>query len=182
MGAKIWKWWSVFLLLILTPAAYVFNPDIVVTPYLRSCGYGNFFIFLVSGSSGTLEMIVWFVGWGGLVGLIAGWFKEDINFAKKIAGEIKKDGHIDSIKIYFTKKYEKYNERACKLAKGFKIGSYFGFFWVGFWPIPGPRVLGDFVCGTTKNKKLLFALCAGNLVKTACLIYAWNKLFSFFGH
>jgi len=175
------KWWPVFLLIFLTPLAYLFNPDLIITPTLRNRGYENIVILIISGTVGTTEMLLWYLGWGGITGLILDWFKEDINFAKKIAGEMKRDGYIDGAKIFFTRKHRKLNEKADRLMQGLRVGSYFGFFWIGFWPTPGPRVIGDFICGTTRRKSAFFALCMGNFLKTAYLVFAWDKVFSWFG-
>lgn len=178
---KLWKFWPAMLLLVLTPAAFFFHPDAVVTPFLRAKGFKTLTMLLISGLVGTVEMVLWYIGWGGIRNLIARWFEEDINFVKKIAGEMKKDGYLDWIKVYIVQKYKKLNDRADKLMSGLKVGGYLGFFGLGFWPILGPRMVGDFICGTTKWKGGLIVLCIGNVIKTACLIFAWNEIFSFFG-
>lgn len=170
------------MLLALTPVAYFFNPDVVITPALRLKGFQNITILIISGTIGSVEMFIWYIGWGGIANLIKKWFEDDLNFAKKIAGEMKRDGYLDEIKIRFTKKYKKLDEKTNKLLRGLKMGGCFSFFWIGFWPTPGPRVVGDFFCGTTKRRGAFIALCAGNFLKTAYLIFAWDKVFSFFGH
>lgn len=178
---KLWKLWPVFLLIILIPVAYLFNPDLVITPTLRAKGFNNFTILMASGIVGATEMFLWYIGWGGISDLVTKWFEEDVNFAKKIAGEMKRDGYIDGIKIYFTIKYKRLNEKADKLKKGLKATSYLTFFGIGFWPTLGPRVVGDFICGTGKWSRCFMFLCVGNFIKTAYYIFAWDKLFSFFG-
>lgn len=178
---KFWKWWPVLLLLILVPVAFLFNPDGVITPLLRAKGFKTGTILIISGGVGTTDMLLWYIGWGGIRNLVIRWFEEDVDFAKKIAGEMKRDGQIDGIKIYFTRKYKKLSDRADKLRKGLRAGSYLSFFWLGFWPTPGPRVIGDFICGTTKLKRCFIALCLGNFIKTSYLLFAWDKAFSFFG-
>lgn len=178
---RMWRWWSVFLLLILAPVAYLFHPDGVVTPLLRAKGFRNFVILMVSGTLGTIEMLLWYLGWGGIRRQIAEWFREDVNFAKKVAGKIKREGYVDWVKIHFTRKYKILDEKATKLVKGLKVGSYLGFFLLGCWPTPGPRMVGDFICGTTGWKGGLIVLCIGNFIKTFYLVFAWDKVFSFFG-
>ncbi len=178
---KWWKLWPVFLLLLLTPIAVLFNPDHVVTPTLRVQGFKSVMILMVSGTVGTVEMFLWYIGWGGIRGLIAGWFEEDVNFAKKIAGDMKSGGYVDEAKIHFTRRYKKLKEKADKLKKGLRATSYLAFFGIGFWPIWGPRVVGDFICGTARWKWCFVALCIGNFVKTAGYVFAWDKIFSFFG-
>ena len=130
------KWWPVFLLLALFPAAYFLNPDGVITPALRFKGINNGVILIVSGTVGTVEMILWFLGWGGVTDLIAGWLRDDVNFARKIAGEVKKDGYVDGVKVYFARKHKKLTEKADKLWTGLKAGSYLTFFAVGCLPTP----------------------------------------------
>ena len=177
---KLWKWWTVFLLLFLFPAAYFFNPDVVIIPALKIKGLQSLTILVIAGTFGAVEMLLWYLAWGGLGNLVAGWFTEDVNFAKKIAGEMKRDGYFDGIKIYFTKKYKKLGERADKLKKGLRASGYLAFLGLGCWPIPGPRMVGDFICGTARWKGCLIALCIGNFIKTAGYVFAWNKVFSFF--
>lgn len=178
---KLLELWPVILLAVLVPIAYAFNPDLVVTPLLRSQGYDNWMILVMAGSVGTAEMILWYLGWRGISDLVKKWFVDDINFAKKVTGEMKKDGYLDWIKIHFTRKYKKLNEKAGKLLKGLKMSSYLGFLGLGFWPGPGPRIIGDFICGTTKWKGGLVALCIGNIIKTACFVFAWDRMFLFLG-
>src|SRR3989344_3070135 len=140
---RMWRWWSVFLLLILAPVAYLFHPDGVVTPLLRAKGFRNFVILMVSGTLGTIEMLLWYLGWGGIRRQIAEWFEEDVNFAKKVAGEMKREGYIDWVKIHFTRKYQKLCNKADTIKRGLKAGGYAAFFYLGVWPTWGPRVIGD---------------------------------------
>ena len=112
---------------------------------------------------------------------MASWFEEDVNFAKKVAGEMKREGYIDWVKIHFTRKYQKLCNKADTIKRGLKAGGYAAFFYLGVWPTWGPRVIGDFICGTAKWRGCFMALCIGNLIKTSCLVFAWHWVFSFFG-
>lgn len=132
---------------------------------------------VITGAIGTVDMVFWYIGWGGIADLLKSWFKDDINFAKKVAGEMKKDGYLDSIKIYFARKYYKLDSKLEKIGKAFKIGTYFGVFASGVIPAPGFRVLADFLCGTTKWRSGLFVLCLGNAIKTAVVVFSWGLIF-----
>ena len=71
--------------------------------------------------------------------------------------------------------------KAEKLKKGLKATSYLAFFGIGFWPIWGPRMVGDFICGNAKWRNCFIALSVGNFIKTTYLVFAWDKVFSFLG-
>lgn len=125
-------------------------------------------------------MIAWYMGWGRISALIKEWYKEDINFAKKVGKQMESDGYIDWLKVHFARKHEKLNNKLKSVIKAVKISGCITMFGFGVWPTWGPRTLGDFLCGTTKWRMGLIALCVGNLIKTAGFIYAWDGIFRFF--
>lgn len=58
-------------------------------------------------------------------------------------------------------------------------GSYFMAFWVGVTPLPGPRMVSDIWCGTTRWKKGFIVVAFGNFIKTFGFVYGlWSWLFS----
>ena len=91
------------------------------------------------------------------------------------------DGYVDWLKVYFARRHEKFENKLNGILKAVKIGGWFTMFGFGLWPIWGPRMLGDFLCGTTRWRAGLIALCIGNLIKTVGFIFAWNGMFKFFG-
>ena len=175
------KLWPLFMLIALTPIATLFHSDTVQIPYFRSLGFQGWLLFLVVGCNETIQMVAWYVGWGRISTLIKEWYKEDINFAKKVGKQMRADGYVDWLKVYFARRHEKFDNKLNGILKAVKIGGWFTMFGFGLWPIWGPRMLGDFLCGTTRWRAGLIALCIGNLIKTVGFIFAWNGMFKFFG-
>lgn len=175
------KLWPLFMLVALTPIATLFHADTVQIPYFKLQGIHGWRLFFLVGGNETGQMVLWYVGWGRISTLIKEWYKEDINFAKKVGKQMKTDGYVDWFKVYFARKHEKLGNKLGSIVKAVKIGGCLTMLGFGLWPVLGPRMLGDFLCGTTKWRAGLIALCIGNLVKTAGFIYAWDGIFKLFG-
>lgn len=175
------KLWPIFMLAVLTPVAVLFHSDTVQIPYFKSLGVHGWKLFFLVGGNETVQMIAWYIGWSRISTLVKEWYKEDINFAQKVGKQMKADGYIDWLKVYFARKHKKLGEKLGSIVKAIKIGGLFTMLGLGIWPIWGPRMLGDFLCGTTKWRAGLIALCVGNLIKTVGFIYAWDGIFKFFG-
>lgn len=165
------------MLAALAPMAVLFHSDTVQIPFFKSRGIHNWTLFLLVGSNETIQMFVWYIGWSKISTLIKEWYREDINFAQKVGKKMKADGYEDWLKIHFARKHEKLNLKLNSIIRAVKMGGIVTMIGFGVWPTWGPRMLGDFLCGTTKWKMGLVALCIGNLVKTIGFIFAWNEIF-----
>lgn len=169
------------MLVALTPVALLFHADTVQIPYFKSLGFSGWPLFLMVGSNETVQMVAWYIGWGRVSVLIKEWYEEDINFAKKVARQMKADGYVDWAKVHFAIKHNKLKNKLNGIVKAVRVGGVITMLGFGIWPTWGPRMIGDFLCGTTKWRAGLVALCVGNLVKTVGFIFAWNEVFRLFG-
>lgn len=169
------------MLMALTPIAILFHADTVQIPYFKSLGFRGWALFIIVGGNETTQMIAWYVGWSRISTLVKEWYQEDINFAKKVGKQMKTDGYVDWLKVHFARKHEKLSKKLGSIVKAVKIGGLFTMLGFGVWPTWGPRMFGDFFCGTTKWRTGLAALCIGNLIKTVGFIYAWDRIFKLFG-
>ena len=105
------------MLVALTPVAIFFHADTVQIPYFKSLGINGWKLFFVVGSNETLQMVAWYIGWGKIPALIKEWYKEDINFAKKVGQQMKADGYVDWLKVYFAIKHEKFRNKLGSIVK-----------------------------------------------------------------
>ena len=171
--------WPIFLLLCWVPVSYFLHVDYIFIPYFQSLKlFTNFQILILAGILGLIGLLVWYIGWSNFSLLILQWIKEDINFGKKIAGELEAEGYIDQIKIHFSRRYYKLINPQNKAAKFIKAGGYTTMFIAGITPIGGLRSVGSSICGIMRWKRGLAVLAIGNFLKTASFVYAWSLVFT----
>jgi len=177
---KKWlKMWPVFLLLALTPLHFpAFNIDYVLVPLLQGGGIlTGYKLLIFVGILETLELWLWYLGWGGFVDMMKRLFEEDINLAKKVAGEMKADGYFDEAKISFIQNHDKLINTSGRIRSFLKKWGVAGAFILGLIPWPGFRVIPDTICGTAKWRAGFVALALGNFTKTAGFVYFWGRVF-----
>jgi len=175
---KLLRLWPIFVLGIMTPIS-ILHVDFVLAPILIGFFKVNSRLFscIILGGIGFFELWVWYQGWSGLADLLKQFFEEDIEFMKKVLGEIKSSGILEWVKVFFVRRYFRLAKKAEAVKKFLRGSGYLSMFMAGLLPIWGPRVVCDFLCGTSKWKKGFIALAVGNFVKTAGFVFGWNSVF-----
>lgn len=173
------KLWPIFLLSALTPLHFpAFNIDYALVPFLEAKGiFTGYKLLIFAGVIETLELWLWYLGWGGSTDLIKNSFAEDINLAKKVAGEMRAEGYFDEVKIHFIHNHNKLISTTSRIKRFIEKWGAIGTFILGLIPWPGFRIIPDTICGTAKWKMGFVGLALGNFIKTAGFVYLWGKVF-----
>lgn len=193
--------WPVYLLVIVYSTSY-YNVDYFLIPTLIKLKFTRMQILLIAGPVGFIEILCGYIGWSYFRDLVEKWLKDDIDFMKKVMGDLEARGYLEWVKIYFSRKYLKFMngngnghpkkstknvyilfdrfsdkmiKRVLKILKG---GSYFLVFMIGLIPIPGPRMISDIFCGTARWKKGFIIVAIGNFLKTFGFVFGWSWFFS----
>ncbi|MEX2090841.1 MAG: hypothetical protein WD989_01760 [Candidatus Paceibacterota bacterium] len=194
--AKFLELWPVYLLAGVYYVSY-FNPDYVIAPLLLVRGYSKLSTLLVVGGIGFLEMFGGYKGWSGVRGLIEKWLRDDIEFVKRLKGEKETRNYTEWLKVKITRKYLKltdnsqyYKEPVPKtwlfrnidevfkwILIVLKGGGVVAMFIFGLIPVPGFRMIPDFLCGVARLKVGFAALSLGNFLKTIGMVYGfWGQV------
>ena len=172
---KLTKIWPVWLLAINILFQFpFFNPDLTLIPLLKIKNFSLGQMIIIVGVVGFLELLLGYIAWGGFSQMLVGHFEQDINFARKIAGELKADGYVDRFRVYFARKHSRFMDPQSRIRRWLRRGGYSLFFLLGINPLPGTRLPADIICGSLHWSKGFVALAIGNFIKTAGYVWGWD--------
>lgn len=163
-------------------AVALLNIDFVVVPSLLRGGFSGFRLFLLAGFLSTAELVFWYWFWGWLIKKVirAKDVRESIDFGKQIGSELKKEGYIERVKMFFVQKFYWAINRKNRIAKMVKTGGAFSMILIGAFPEPGTRIIGIVFCRTTRWKKGFYFLAIGNILHLSYIVGGWSSIFSLF--